>query len=173
MSLFGGIRDAGIIKGVSRELMQDIISQQVVYYKCNLEKTVTNMYGEASTGRVFYDPILLFALIERGDQTAPVDDFGVGFDWPITVRFLRDDLVDVGLEPSIGDFIMWQNAYWEIDNENINELFVGKDPDYPFNDSTGTNPLNPDLQNWGYNISVICTAHYVPADRVGIDKMRL
>lgn len=173
MALFGGSRDISLFRHINRELMQNIVSQQVVLYKCNITETKTNMYGEASSGRVFEQPVLLYALIERGDQTAPIQDDLVGFNWPITVRFLRDDLVDANLVPEIGDFIMWQDAYWEIDNENINQLFVGKDPDYPYTDSTGNNPYENDLSEFGYNISVICTAHYVPSDRVGIDKMRL
>jgi hypothetical protein len=53
---------------------------------------------------------------------------------------------------------MWNDSYWEIDNVNDNQLFVGKDPAYPYNE----NPLNPGLENFGTNLSIICTAHYVP-----------
>ena len=87
--------------------------------------------------------------------------------------FLRDDLVDAQVVPEIGDIVMWQDGYWEIDNENISQLFVGKDPDYPYTDDNGNNPLENDLAGFGYNVSVICTAHYVPADRIGLDKQRL
>jgi hypothetical protein len=127
------------------------------------------MYGEASSGRVFNKPVLFNALVEVGDQTAPIQDDLVGFNWPLTVKFLRDDLVDANVVPEIGDFVMWQDAYWEIDNENIVQFFVGKDPDYPYS----PNPLNPGLENFGYNISLTCTAHYVPADKVGITKERI
>lgn len=173
MALFGGSRDISLFRHINRELMANIISQEVVFYKCNLVETKTNMYGEALSGRVFDAPIIFSALVEVGDQTAPIQDDLVGFNWPITVKFLRDDLVDANVVPEIGDFIMWQEAYWEIDNENIVQFFVGKDPDYPYTDSQGNNPLNPGLEDFGYNLSVICTAHYVPSDRVGIDKMRL
>ena len=50
-----------------------------------------------------------------------------------------------------------------------NQLFVGKDPDYPYN----VNPLNPGLDQFGYNVSVVCETHYVPADRINIIKQRL
>jgi hypothetical protein len=153
--------------------MQRIISQQVVLYKCNVTETVTNMYGEASQGRVFEEPINLFSLIEVGDQTAPIQDNIVGFKWPVTFRFLRDDLVDANVVPAIGDFIMWNDGYYEIDNENIVQYFVGKDPDYNYLDSNGNNPYETDLGQFGYNVSVICTTHYVPADRVGIINQRL
>ena len=173
MALFGGSRDISLFRHINRELMANIISQEVVFYKCNLTETITNMYGEATAGRVFNEPVIFSALVEVGDQTAPIQDDLVGFNWPITVKFLRDDLVDANVVPEIGDFIMWQEAYWEIDNENIVQFFVGKDPDYPYTDSQGNNPLNPGLENFGYNLSVICTAHYVPADRVNIIKQRL
>ena len=173
MALFGGSRDISLFRTINRELMANIISQEVVFYKCNLTETKVNMYGEASSGRVFDKPVLFNALVEVGDQTAPIQDDLVGFNWPLTVKFLRDDLVDANVVPEIGDFIMWQDAYWEIDNENVVQFFVGKDPDYPYYDDQGNNPLNPGLEDFSYNLSVIVTAHYVPADRVSIDKTRL
>jgi len=173
MALFGSSRDVSMFRYVNRELMGNIITQQCVFYKCNIINTTINMYGEASNGRYFEEPVLFNALIDVGDQTAPTANDMVGFDWPVTFKFLRDDLVDANLQPNVGDIIMWQNAYWEIDNENIVQFFVGKDPDYPYTDANGINPLNPNLQNFGYNVSVICTAHYVPGDRLGIQPYRL
>jgi len=173
MALYGQMRDISMFRFVNRELMHKIISQQVVFYKCNVTETVTNMYGEASQGRVFLEPINLFALIEVGDQTAPIQNNLVGFQWPVIFRFLRDDLVDANIVPQIGDFIMWQDGYYEIDNENIVQFFTGKDPDYPYLDANGNNPYETDLGEFGYNVSVICQTHYVPADRVGIINQRL
>jgi hypothetical protein len=174
MALFGEQRDISLFRHINRELMRNIISQQVVYYKCNVTETKTNIYGEASTGRVFLEPVIMFALIERSDQSFPIEDqFGPAFSQPITFKFLRDDLVDASLVPQVGDFIMWQNGYWEIDSTNANQYFVGKNPDFPYKDSTGANPLENDLDQFGYNVSIICTTHYVPSDRVGINKERL
>jgi hypothetical protein len=108
----------------------------------------------------------------------------------MTFRFLRDDLrgknpVNSGggpdianydgtpygadILPEVGDIIMWNESYWEVDNVNDNQLFVGKDPAYPYEQ----NPLNPGLGEYGSNLSIICTAHYVPADKVQITRERL
>ena len=173
MALYGQMRDISMFRFINRELMHKIISQQVVFYKCNTVQTITNIYGEASQGRVFEEPVILFALIEIGDQTAPIMDNLVGFDWPVTFRFLRDDLTEANLVPNIGDFIMWNDGYCEIDNENIVQYFVGKDPDYPYLDANNSNPYETDLGEFGYNVSVICQTHYVPADRVNIINQRL
>jgi len=169
MALFGGARDISLFRHVNRELLWDIITQQCVFYQLKDNETKVNIYGEAAGARYYYEPVLLNMLIERGDISGRNDDFGVTLERPMTFRFLRDDLVDTNVVPKVGDIIMWYDSYWELNNVNDNQLFVGKDPDYPYN----TNPLNPGLENFGYNVSIICTAHYVPADRVQITKERI
>jgi hypothetical protein len=169
MALFGGARDISLFRGLNRELIWDFISQQCVYYKFKLEETKVNMYGEASGAKFYYEPVIFNTLISLGEQNQPASDMGIDFNWNIEFRFFRDDLVDANLVPQVGDIIMWYEGYWEIDNVNDNQFFVGKDPDYPYE----PNPLNPGLENFGTNLSLICLAHYVPADKVQITRERL
>jgi hypothetical protein len=173
MALFGQARDISMFRYINRELMQNIISQQCVFYKYNSTTTKVNMYGEASTGRNFADPVLLYALIATSQFEYPVSDFGADFKWNVTYKFLRDDLVDANVYPDIGDIIMFQNGYWEIDNVSTAQFFVGKDPEYPYTDGNGNNPYETDLNEFGYNVSVICDAHYTPSDKVNIELSRL
>jgi hypothetical protein len=169
MALFGSSRDISFLRRMNRELMGDIITQQCAFYKYKLKETVINMYGEASGGKFFDGPVLLNALITIGDNVSPTSDLGVNFDWPVSFAFLRDDLVDANVHPEVGDVILYQESYWEVDNTNITQFWAGKDPDYPMEQ----NPLNPGLSQFGYNVSVNCECHYVPADRVNITRTRL
>ena len=169
MAIFGSARDISMFRKINRELLGDVITQQVAFYKYILDKTKVNMYGEATDGRWYDGPILINGLITVGDNTSPTNEFGVDFNWNIRVALLRDDLVDANLHPEVGDVILYQESYFEIDNTNIKQFFAGKDPDYPYE----SNPLNPGLSNFGYNVSVICETHYIPADRVNIIKQRL
>jgi len=190
MALFGTQRDVSLFRHLNRELMWDIVSQQCAYYQLRADETKVNIYGEAAGAKYYMGPILLNTLIARGDNSSPVDDFGVSFDRPMEFRFLRDDLrgknpdpygggpdianypgtpYGADIVPETGDIIMWNNSYWEIDNVNDNQLFVGKDPAYPYD----VNPLNPGLENYGTNLSIICFAHYVPSDKVQITRERL
>ena len=59
MALFGEARDISLFRHINRELMGNIISQQVVYYKPDLVETVVNMYGEASKEKFWHEPVLL------------------------------------------------------------------------------------------------------------------
>ena len=169
MALFGGSRDISVFRHVNRELLGNVITQQCALYKFSLEQTTTNMYGEASGGKFLEGPFLFNSLITVDDNTSPTSELGVDFNWGITAAFLRDDLVEANVHPEVGDIILYQESYFEIDNTTDTQYFVGKDPEYPYS----INPLNPDLNWFGYNVSIICDCHYVPADRLGIIKSRV
>ena len=161
--------------------MGDIITQQCAFYKYKLEETKVNIYGEAAEEKYYMGPVLLDCILERADQEFPETDLGTDFSWGATFRFLRDDLLDknkdfnidtalygADLVPEVGDIILYQDGYYEVDNVSANQYFVGKNPDYP-ND---VNPLNPGLEDFGSSISIICKTHYVPADKAGISRER-
>ena len=169
MALFGTQRDVSLIRHLNRELLHDVISQECVYYQFKTQDTKVNIYGEAAGAKYYGEPVILNMLVDRGDNTSPTSDMGVDYDRPMTFKFFTDDLVDAKLVPDVGDIIMWYEGYWEVENTNANQLFVGKDPAYPYN----TNPLNPGLENFGSNLSIMCVCHYVPADRVQITKERI
>jgi hypothetical protein len=197
MALYGEARDISMFRKVNRELMGNIISQEVIFYKYNVANTTVNMYGEASEGRTFSDPVILFALVELGSPESPTSDLGVDFNWPITFRFLKDDLLSptldynismsfgsnlnplpgtygANLQPAVGDIIHYQNGYWEVDNTYDTQYFTGKNPSYPYNNGNGTpNPINPGLNNFGYSVEVRCDCHYAPSDRVNIILSRI
>lgn len=195
MALFGQSRDISMFRYVNRELMGNIISQQCAFFKLRLSQTNFNMYGESSDAKFYDGPILLYSVIENPPQEWSTDDLGVNFNWKPTFRFLRDDLLDklkdynedtiygANLVPQVGDVIYYQTAYFEVTATNANQFFVGKDPDYPnspqpSNPAGATYPLpdplwNPGLDEFGYNVSIICQTAYIPADKVGITLERM
>ena len=169
MAIFGRQRDISIFRHINRELLGDVVTQQIAYYKIKIQETFTNLYGESSDGYMFAEPVLLNCRVERESQTQPQTDFGQDFAWGTTFMFLRDDLVDANLVPEVGDIIMYYDSYYEVHETNANQYFVGKNPDYPYN----ANPLNPGLDQFGYSVSIICKTHVIPSDKVGITKERL
>jgi hypothetical protein len=169
MAMFGGSRDVSLIRGLNRELMGNIITQQAAFYKFRLEETKVNLYGEAA-GEKYYDgPFLFNCLIDRSNQQYPESNEGVNFAQGISFAFLRADLVDADVVPEVGDLILYQNGYYGVQSTVSNQYFVGKNPDYPNKGSDGSdNPLNPDLENFGANLSIICETYYIPRDKVAI-----
>ena len=164
MALFTSGRDYSMIRKVNRELLGNVISQQASFYKYKLAETKVNIYGEASGEKYFDGPYIFSCLISRQDQEFPESDIGVNFNQVIDFAFLRDDLVDSMYVPEVGDIVLYQESYYEIDDLISNQYFGGKNPDYPNNQ----NPINPGLEKFGANVSIAARTHYVPSDKLNI-----
>ena len=149
--------------GVAKELVDDVITQQVGYYKVVLPNTVPNVYGEALV-KDYIGPILINCLIVRGDFNTISEDFGPDARREVTFRFLKNSLIDANVVPEVGDIIMYNESYYETDNVNENQLVLGKDPNYTY--SSG-------LENFGNSFSIILNAHLTSPERLGITKFRL
>lgn len=162
MALYGGQRDVALFRNMNRELLRNIITQEIAYYKIGLTETTVNLYGESSE-KFYNDPVLLTCLITRGDQSYNDDDFGPDVKRDVSFAFLRDDLVDLGLVPEDGDIVSWQESYYEIHQIVENQLVLGKSEQY--------NMTN--LSNFGSSLSIICNAHLTRAEKVGINRQRL
>lgn len=162
MAIFGSLRDIRTFKSISTELVNDVISQQCGYYKVVVGTTQPNIYGE-SLSKAFVGPILLNCLIERGDFTAPVDEFGPDTQRNVVFRFLKDDMQEANIFPEVGDIVMYNEIYYEVDNVNENQLIVGKDNNYNYLDG---------LENFGSDYSVILETHYTRGDKLGILPQR-
>jgi hypothetical protein len=128
-----------------------------------LEQTTANIYGEAQD-KLFWSPIKLNCLIDRGDQQTTVDDFGVDSIRAVSFKFLRQDLLDANTFPEVGDIVQWNEDYYEVDNTTENQLFLGKDENYAL---TTYGP------NFGGTLSIICICHLTRADKVGLLKQRI
>lgn len=163
MALFGSIRDVTMFKGVATELVHDVITQQIGYYKVVLPETPPNVYGEALV-KQYIGPVLLNCLIVRGDYTTNNGDFGPDIRREVTFRFLKDDLITANVVPEIGDVIMYNELYYETDSWNENQLILGKDPDYSY---------SPGLQNFGGSFSIELLTHLTSPERLGIQQFRL
>ena len=161
--IFGSQNDFSLFVGINRELLSDVVEQDILYYKISLEDTQVNIYGEG-TEKTYWSPLKLNCLITRGDQVVTVDEFGPDLTRDASFAFLREDLVDVNTVPEVGDIIMWHENYYEVDLVKENQLFLGKDNSYNLTDYGS---------KFGASISIICQCHLTRGDRVAITQQRL
>lgn len=159
---FGSQKDFALINRIGRELLKDVIEQEILYYKLSLEDTNVNIYGEGLQ-KVFSTYTKLNCLITRGDQVITDDDFGPDLTRDASFAFLRQDLVDLGIVPEVGDIVMWHENYYEVGTVKENQLFVGKDNSYN---------LTQYGSKFGASVSIIVDCHLTRADKVGIVQAR-
>lgn len=164
MALFGTVRDAIMQIGVASEFVGNVVTQQIGYYKVILNESPPNVYGEGIV-KDYIGPVLINCLIVRGDFTTVTDNnFGPDSRREVDFRFLKQDLEYANVVPETGDIVMYNELYYEVDNTNENQYFLGKNPQYSYSDG---------LQNFGASFSIILNTHLTSPERLGILQQRL
>ena len=159
--LFGSSRDFNLMTKLSRELIKDVVEQEVLYHKISLEDTDVNLYGEAMQ-KSYFNAVKLNCLITRGDQVVDIQEFGPDLGREASFAFIRQDLVDASVVAEVGDVLQWHNDFYEVDTVRENQLFVGRDSGYN---------LASYANNFGSSVSIIVDCHLTRADRVGISEV--
>ena len=161
--LFGSQKDFNVLSThISREILSDIVEQEIGYYKLSLTDTQANLYGEA-LDKIYLDPIKLNCLITRGDQVINVDEFGPDLGREASFAFIRQDLVESNTVPEVGDVVLWHEDYYEVDTVRENQLFVGRDSNYN---------IAKHGDRFGSSVSIIVECHLTRAEKVGITRAR-
>ena len=151
-------RDTELAKRFNDELVGNlkddkcgIIGHEVILYRVSVYDTPTNMYGEASNGKVYEAGVKLACIIEAGDFDWNNDEFGPDTRQEVQFHFQRDMLIDVNFRPDIGDIVSWNHGYFEINGTNENQLVGG---DYN--------------KNW----TISCTAFLTRVSSLNIEETR-
>jgi len=156
--LFGSNRDFNLLVNINRELIKDVVEQEILYYKLDLYGTEANIYGEASN-KSYNQPIKLNCLVTRGDQVITNDEFGPDLIREMSFAFIRQDLEDSVTYPEVGDIIMWHEDYFQVDTVRENELFMGRDKNYN---------LSNYANKFGSSLSIITDTHLTRIEDTGI-----
>jgi hypothetical protein len=160
MALFGGMRDAKFLASINAELLNAIVDTEIEFFKLIVESSQTNIYGE-SDSKTYYDSILIPCLITKENKTSNMDDYGHSYTRTAQFGISRDILEKAGFYPEVGDIIFWDNEYYELDNVDANQYFVGKNPD-----------TWPNGSDHGYSVSILCDAHATRQTPQGIKNLR-
>ena len=107
----------------------------VGYFKINLEKTKTNMYGEALE-KWYYAGVNVRCTIERGKIENSDDEFGVNVSNTLTINIPRALLQSYNFLPEVGDIITDREKYYEVNS--IDTQFITIPGNGASNGSLGT-----------------------------------
>ena len=157
--LFGSNRDFDLLVGINRELIKDIVEQEVLYYKLDLYGTEANIYGEALQ-KVYKTALKLNCMITRGDQVISTDEFGPDLTRDMSFAFIKQDLIDTDMFPEVGDVLSWHEDYFMVDTVKENQFFLGKDKQYNLTDYGSS---------FGSSLSIVLDTHLTRVEDLSIN----
>jgi hypothetical protein len=129
-------------------LVDVVVQVEVALYKLNIYESKINIYGE-STNKTWYQGVSLYAMVDKDPENVVYEGFGPDNSQLITFKFDKDLCEDRGVYPEIGDVIMFDNSYYEIDNTNEVQFIGGQ----PYN-----------------NYSIVCTAFMTRKSNLNITE---
>lgn len=147
--IFGSINDVGTLLHIGREFVKDVVEQEILLYKVNLEDTLDNIYGEA-TEKYYWQPLKLNCLIRRGEQDWNVVEYGSDINRSTEFAFFKEDLREANTIIEPGDVIEWSKNYFEVDGIKENQQFLGKELEYR---------LNTPTWKFGSSVSIVAKTH--------------
>ena len=86
-SRFFSNRDLSAFDKMTKELVNTVVAQECVIYKISGEHTETNIYGEASKGKIYEQGVQVNALIEAEDFAWDTDEFGPDTTQAVSLHF--------------------------------------------------------------------------------------
>ena len=124
--LFVGDREVAFFNLVTKELMQKIVCQKVLYYSVSEEHTNTHrLYNEAIRKTVFR-PVDVNALVLFNEPVQTATEFTIDTIYSIEVYFFIEELQDRNLVPREGDFVKFGDIMYEIEKLTKPQIVYGQ-----------------------------------------------
>lgn len=126
--LFAGDKEKKFVRQTTNQLLEQIIGQEIVYYPIDLNNTNFHTLYKEAIQKVFCSPIHVYVLVEYSGQQTETNSYGIDKkESPIVVHFHHKRLTDdVNLYVREGDYIFYNNSYYEIVDLNEPRLMFGQ-----------------------------------------------
>jgi len=113
--LFITNRELNFISDITKEIIKDVMGQKIFYHPISEIKTQTHSVYNEALKKFFDNPIALDAMVDNNFQTeTKIDKFGIDAQYKIEVYVQHRDLIDKGINVSIGDFFSFSDVFYEI-----------------------------------------------------------
>lgn len=125
-SLFITGKEIDLFNSLSKETIQKIINQKIIYYAVSAEHSNVNELYNESIQKTVYSPIEINALILYNDPLQTTTNFSIDTVYSIEIYFLENELKERNVEPREGDFCRWNEIYYEIKTLTRPQMYFGQ-----------------------------------------------
>jgi len=113
--LFITKREINFISDITKEIVKDVIGQKIYYYPVSETKTKSHEVYDEALQKIFDNPVVVDVLVNSEFQTeTKINKFGVDTQFTLEVYIQHRDMVEKGINPSIGDYFSFGAIFYEI-----------------------------------------------------------
>ncbi len=118
--LFVTPRELNFISDITKEIMKDVVGQKIYLYPISEVKTQVHGVYQESMKKVFDNPIVVDAFVDNMQQgDTKITSFGVDSQFRLEVFLHYRDLVDKGINISVGDYFSFSDVFYEITEQMV------------------------------------------------------
>ena len=125
MARFIQSKDLAFFEKISKELVEDVVSTAIQFFKISIAESRKNLYVE-SLNKSYHQGVTINCIIEREDTVTNYEGFGPDTGQNVEFRFNRFTLEEKDVYPEIGDIVFHNEAYFEISNVREDQLIGGR-----------------------------------------------
>ena len=124
--LFVGDREVAFFNLVTKELMQKIVCQKVLYYSVSEEHTNTHRLYNEAIRKTTFRPVDVNALVLFNEPVQTATEFTIDTIYSIEVYFFIEELQERNLIPREGDFVKFGDIMYEIEKLTKPQIVYGQ-----------------------------------------------
>mgnify|MGYP000940733589 CR=1 FL=1 len=114
--LFLTEREMAFISDVTKEYIKDVVGACIYYYPISELKTKNHDVYNESIEKIYDNPIKIEAHVGMPDQKVTTGKLGFEQNWTLELYIQYRDMVDKGIQMSVGDFFSYGTIVYEIVN---------------------------------------------------------
>jgi hypothetical protein len=119
-------REIAFIDAINKELLQDVVQQEVLYYAISqAESQFHPLYGE-SIRKAWCAPVRTNPLVQWDNPNEESTGAGVDSKYNIEAYFYNAELRERNLVPKTGDFVEFGQIFFEITSVTEPQLVFGQ-----------------------------------------------
>lgn len=119
-------KEFAYIEKINKELIQEYVGQEVIYYAISMEHTVSNDLYNESIDKVWFSPIKINARVEWDNPGVSTTSFTLDSQYSLIVDFHTQELIERNVSPTEGDFLEFGQVVFEITSVTTPELVYGQ-----------------------------------------------
>jgi hypothetical protein len=124
--LFVDDKEIDFFNCVTKELMQKIVGQKIIYYSVSEEHTNSHRLYDEAIKKTVYTPVEINALILYNEPLQSATQFSIDTIYSLEVYFYTKELQERNITPREGDFVKFGEIVYEIEKLTRAQITYGQ-----------------------------------------------